>query len=436
MGISMLQFIQYLKGYVCIRVWGYSPERLMNLCSNHDILLWDIRNHGEYYTMCITVGGFRRLKPIVKKTGTRVAIQKRCGLPFFVPGLKRRKIFLLGLVGSFVFWMWMSTFIWAVELNGNYAISRDVFMDFLEENHIYVGMKRGKVDIEQLEKSIRQSFGIVTWTSARIKGTRLEIQIKENEVDTGGRDEAGAQKGVGRPAEDSGSGSDLVAQEDGTVVGMVTRKGIPQVSVGMDVKKGDVLVTGMVPVYNEDATIRKYQFYQADADVFISRRLLAGEELPLSYEQKEYTGEEKKEVLLGVLDKELVLRLGRVRYENYDRVTDKKQVRLLDNFYLPLYYGSRINREYVVRDNIYTKEEVKKIFSEKLINFMADLKEKGVQIMKKNVTINKVGNRWRMNMDFQIVEKTGARVPIVPEDTELPKPQTDETEDGAGNVSE
>ncbi len=43
----MLQFIQYLKGYVCIRVWGYSPERFMNLCSNHDILLWNIENHGE-----------------------------------------------------------------------------------------------------------------------------------------------------------------------------------------------------------------------------------------------------------------------------------------------------------------------------------------------------------------------------------------------------
>lgn len=57
----MLQFIQYLKGYVCIRVWGYSPERFMNLCSNHDILLWDIKNQGEYYTMCITVSGFRKL---------------------------------------------------------------------------------------------------------------------------------------------------------------------------------------------------------------------------------------------------------------------------------------------------------------------------------------------------------------------------------------
>lgn len=244
----MLQFIQYLKGYVCIRVWGYSPERFMNLCSNHDILLWDIKNHGEYYTMCITVCGFRRLRPIVRKTGTRVVIQKRCGLPFFLPKWKKRKIFLLGLIGSFAFWIWMSTFIWAVDLEGNHSISQDVFIDFLMEQKVYVGMKRNQVDIEELEKKIRQSFDIVTWTSARIDGTRLEIQIRENKVDVGRSEGDGGQE---EKQKESGQGSNLVAEWDGTVVAMVTRRGVPQVTIGSQVKKGDILVTGMVPVYHD-----------------------------------------------------------------------------------------------------------------------------------------------------------------------------------------
>ena len=72
-------------------------------------------------------------------------------------------------------------------------------------------------------------------------------------------------------------------------------------------------------------------------------------------------------------------------------------------------------REYVVTDNIYTKEEVKSIFSEKLIKYMQSLEEKGVQIIQKNVTINKNKKNWQMNMDFQIVEKTGKNIPIVPQ---------------------
>lgn len=413
----MLQFIQYLKGYVCIRVWGYSPERFMNLCSNHDILLWNIENHGEYNTMCITVNGFKQLKGIVRKTGTKVAIQKRCGLPFFMPRMKRRKIFLLGLIGSLVFWVWMSTFIWAVDISGNYSISEDVFMDFLKENDVYVGMKRKEVNIEELEKKIRQDFGIVTWTSAKIDGTRLEIQIRENEVDSSVGDEIGQGGQEGSESYIGGNefGSDLIAQEDGVIVSMVTRKGVPLVGVGMEVKKGDVLVSGSVPVYNEDTTIRNYQYYDADADVYIRRQLNQKEELPLTYEKKEYTGEEKKEVLVSLMDKELILRIGKIKYENFDKVTDKKQIKLLENFYLPLYLGSSVNREYVVTDNIYTKEEVKSIFSEKLIKYMQSLEEKGVQIIQKNVTINKNKKNWQMNMDFQIVEKTGQNIPIVPQ---------------------
>lgn len=412
----MLQLIQYLKGYVCIKVWGYSPERFMNLCSNHDIFLWNIVNHGDYYTMCISISGFRMLKSIVKKTGTRVAIQKRCGLPFFVPKMKKRKIFLFGLLGSIVFWIWMSTFIWAVDINGNHTITDDIFFDFLETNNIYVGMKRKNVDIEELEKKIRQDFEIVTWTSAKIEGTRLEIQIKENEVDTKEKNE-----------EDDSFGSDLVAENDGVIVSMVTRKGIPKVAVQTEIKKGDVLVSGSVPVYNEDATVKKYQYYKADADIFIQRTLQEKEELPLTYEQKNYTGEVKKEYFMSVLTKDIVFRIGKVKYVKYDKVTDKKQVKLLENFYLPLYYGSSVNREYVLENNIYEKEEIKSIFSEKLQKFIGSLEEKGVQIIEKNVTISKKNKKWQMDMNFQIVEKTGKSVPIVPEAVQ-PEAETPEDE--------
>lgn len=401
----------------------------MNLCSNRDILLWNIESHGEYYTMCITVSGFKKLKGIVKKTGTKVAIQKRCGLPFFVPGMKRRKIFLIGLAGSLAFWMWMSTFIWAVDVSGNYSISEDIFMDFLKENGIYVGMKRSKVNIEELEKKIRQDFGIVTWTSAKIDGTRLEVQIKENEVTAGIEGTETAKEEAGRGTEKNEFGSDLVAEEDGIIVSMVTRQGVPQVAVGMEVKKGDILVSGSVPVYNEDTTVKFYQYYEADADVYIRRQIRKKEELPLHYEKKEYTGEEKKEMVFAIMDKDFVFRLGKIKYENFDKVTDKKQVKLLDNFYLPLYYGNSVNREYVLTENIYTEEEVKTVFSEKLIKYIASLEEKGVQIIKKNVTINKNSQKWQMDMDFQIVEKTGKNVALVPE---MAEEETEAGEDGTG----
>ena len=63
----MKEFFRYLRGYLKIKVWGYSPERFMNLCSNHHILLWDIARQEDCYTMYISLSDFYKLRPIVKK---------------------------------------------------------------------------------------------------------------------------------------------------------------------------------------------------------------------------------------------------------------------------------------------------------------------------------------------------------------------------------
>ena len=94
----MIEFFKYLKGYVCIRVTGFSPERFMNLCGNREILLWNIRRENDSYYMCLSIAGFYQLRPIVRKTGTKVAIVKRCGLPFLMSRMWKRKIFITGFV--------------------------------------------------------------------------------------------------------------------------------------------------------------------------------------------------------------------------------------------------------------------------------------------------------------------------------------------------
>ena len=73
----MINLLKFLRGYVRIRVWGFAPERFMNLCSSRNILLWDITKEKDVYEMCISLGGFRKLKGIARTTRTRVVILKR-----------------------------------------------------------------------------------------------------------------------------------------------------------------------------------------------------------------------------------------------------------------------------------------------------------------------------------------------------------------------
>lgn len=410
----MIQIIRYIRGYLTIRVWGFSPERFMNLCSNHNILLWDIVGHGNDYTMNISLQGFYRLRGIARKTGTRVVITNRYGLPFLSKRMWRRRIFLAGLAGSLAFWIWMSGFVWSVEIEGNYHITTDVFMDFLEENGTRAGMKKKQVDMEALEGEIRDQFQIVTWVSAQMKGTRLLIRVKENDL-------AYIGKGTSQETETK-EGMDLRAGEDGIVFSIVTRQGIPRVRAGMQVQKGDVLVEGAIPIYQDDGTVGKYEFCVADADVVLQYVVTEKERLSTKYQYKNYTGKQKKRYFLMLGEKKLQLPEGR-KFAYYDVLEERRELFRFGGYRLPVFVGCDTVREYYPEEKIYTREEVRKIFEEKLQKIIETFQEKGVQIIEKNVTINKTSKQWQLKTDFLVRQRSG-----ILQKTELTQIVQDETD--------
>lgn len=71
------------SGICEIRVWGFAPQRFINLCSNKGILLWNIEKQDDVYIMCVSLESFYRLRSIARKTKVRVVISERYGLPFF-----------------------------------------------------------------------------------------------------------------------------------------------------------------------------------------------------------------------------------------------------------------------------------------------------------------------------------------------------------------
>ena len=395
----MVEFLKYVRGYLRIRVSGFSPERFMNLCSNKGILLWKIEREGDVYYMNIHLDGFRALRPIVRKTGTKVAVLERCGLPFFLPKLFRRKAFIGGLMLAVAFWMVSSLFIWDIQTAGNYRITDDVFNTFLRKQQVTVGMKKNELDIGVLEKQIRRTFPEITWASARLSGTKLLIEIKENDAPIITQQEAAEE------------GSELVTDYDGTVVAIIVRSGVPKVKVGDTVAKGDVLVAGNVPVYNEDATVREYLYVDADADIWLEHALSFSARLPFDYVQKEYTGRTKKRLYLRVGNHEWKMPQERP-FLVYDSLIRESRPMVFEKLSIPVYQGSYTYREYRNVEHEYTLEQAETLLYEKLRTFLASLEEKGVQIIEKDVKIDTNGGSWVISGQFTVQEAVGRSVLI------------------------
>ena len=91
-----LSLIKFFHGFLRIQLSGYSPERFLNLCSNHNILIWDLTNHGDGYEFNISIHGYRQLKPLLKKTKTRLKIVKKNRASFFPVPIPETEDFLCG----------------------------------------------------------------------------------------------------------------------------------------------------------------------------------------------------------------------------------------------------------------------------------------------------------------------------------------------------
>lgn len=400
----MLAFFRFLKGYVRIRVTGFSTERFLNLCSNYGIILWKIAPGVNCYEMYISLPGFFRLSPIVRKTGTRVHILKRCGFPFIWQKWRKRKVFLTGAVSCAVSLWILSQFVWAIELNGNQMLTVDMFSDFLVKNQIEQGMRKEKLDIDSLEKELRNEYNFITWTSARVEGTKLVVSVKENSAYTDYDRE--------HPAEEADEQAwNYVSRVDGVVESIVTRQGVPLVTKGSQVKAGDVVISGTIPIVGDDQTVKNYHYTKADGDVYISYSYPYTSSVAYSYEEKHYTGQEKNTYFLSFFHTTLHLfkKPAEGQYTVYKSVN---QVKLMEDFYLPVYYGKNYYKNYETYKKTYSRQMCQELLKEKLNKFCQTLEEKGVQIIEKNVKIEQGETEMKMTGSLQVIEMAIRKSPI------------------------
>ena len=414
----LLKIIRYAKGYIRIRITGYSTERFLNACSHRGIILWGLEPKGRAYEMNISIPGFRKLKPIIRKTGTKVSIVERFGLPFFLHKYRKRKMFFAGALLFAALIFLMSRYIWNIDIKGNLTYTDETLLKFLKTREVENGMRVSEVDCARIVKDIRKEYDDIIWVSASIQGTRLIIQVKENEDTIPAMDEAAENPDQEKP-------TDIVADRDCVITRIVPRNGIPMVSEGAEVKTGDVLVSGQVPVMDDVGTVIAYQYHESDADIQGRTVIEYQDEMDLGYEEKEYYYDKKTHLPLE--KNEYFLKLGRYtlefgnirnQYRAWEMYGYEKQLCIAENFYLPISYGKKTARPYESGEIKYTKKELQQRLSRKFQQYCKDLEKKGVEIIENDVKIytgsQKAEAKGRLTVQMPIGRQAESRLREIP----------------------
>lgn len=390
----ILSLLRYLQGYLYIRIVGYSPERFINLCKHHHITLWGMRANERAYEMYISVKGFRKLRPILKKTNTKVIVKGKYGLPFFLHRRRKRKMFFAGAVLCLVLVYGLSLFVWDIEITGNYTRTDEQILEYLKDTGVVHGMRKKKVDCPGIVKDIRKQFDDIIWVSASLEGTRLKLAIKENSDRTV----------VPKDNKKETVPKDIVAAKDGIVTRIVTREGTPMVTAGTEVKKGDLLVLGKVDILDDAGTVVDYQYHEADADIDICTTQTYEDEMPAMYEEKSYQGIGRRRVFLKFGDWKVTLGFLKNSYEHSSYLCEEKQVELLPHFFLPFLYGIESVKPYTIKEKKYSDEKLKEYLSARFSRFCSELEKKGVQILENDVKIYKGNTVVKASGTLKIIE--------------------------------
>ena len=173
----------------------------------------------------------------------------------------------------------MSLFIWQIDIDGNSKYTDELILQALAQMNVKTGCQKSEIDLPEIEEDLRIMYNEITWVSASITGTKLQIELREGDLKISGSSGGGQTGNVKRvenqedsPKTQNGESetdlpANLVTAEDALITNLVVRRGTAAVRYGDEVKKGDVLIEGKVYIYNEDETLKKVDYLTADGDI-------------------------------------------------------------------------------------------------------------------------------------------------------------------------
>ncbi len=263
-------FLDFLKGYIVFVGEGGFPERFINLCSGNKIDIRNLKMQNDTITAECGVKSYVKIRKAAKKSGMKVRIISKHGLPFFIHRNRKRTGIIFGLVFMVIMTMLLSERIWVISVSGNENIPSEDIISSFHGLGVKTGVKKDSLNVKEIaSKALTEVDGLM-WNAVNIDGCRVTIEIKEQ-----------VKKEI-VPEEDE-TPSNIVASNSGQIIKIENFIGSSVVTSGSAVEKGDIIVSGAV--INKDESV---SFCKADANVIARTKNTVTATMPYIQDMRVY----------------------------------------------------------------------------------------------------------------------------------------------------
>ncbi len=349
----------------------------MRLALNNHIRFWDVRRQGDTLLFCTSIQGFKNLKPAIKKARCRIRITQKKGLPFLFFRYRKRTLFaggsLLFCIGLYI----LCSFVWLIEVVGNERIDTTAIVTCLEDAGYEVGMFKGKLDLREAEKVLMNAYPEIVWVGIAFEGTKLQVQVSES---------------VPKPTiYQAGAPSDMLAKRDALITYAVADKGMPCVKVGDAVKKGEVLITGKIPL---EVVEGGHYLTESIGKVEGKTAYYLEATCPLTETKKHYQNDVATSYHIKLFNLEIPLWQSKKTFQHFDELFTINQLQLTEKLPLPFYFEKHEKVAYIPETVTIEDEKAQEHLVRDLFDQLYASIGKEAKVLKHQVSYEKAEEAW------------------------------------------
>ena len=250
--------------------------------------------------------------------------------------------------------------------------------------------KKGNIDIDKLKINMALKRNDLAWIGVNIKGTKAKVEIVPK---------------VMPDADDlAGIACNIVAQKDGLITKIYARDGIAVVSAGDMVKKGQILISGvMSSEHSED------RYVHADGEVYAKTWYTNKAKIYYKRDVASKTGNIEKRCKIKIGKYEINFLNNDTNFKKYDTITVNKKFTVFNKFSLPIEVLEVQYEELDIETVELTKNQAIEIAKNQAMIGALNMIPRGVETIDNNVIVREFDGGVEAEVTVECIEKIGTK---------------------------
>ena len=393
--------VKLLRGSVCVRAKSAYPERMLNLCSVRGIEFWDVRwIDASALSFCVARGDLRALRRAAEGCGAEISVERTAGTPFFLARLRRRHALFAGGIVCAALLLVNAFFIWDFEVTGNETVPTETILHALREQGVHRGTFIYSFRSQDICNRVLPELKDLCWVAVNVRGCRAYVQVRE-------RVRAPEPVNESRP-------TNVIAARSGLVTKVRALDGEKKVLPGTSVQKGQLLIAGVVETGGTEKPSVTTRFLAGKGEVWARTWYDLTVRVPLMYERKIYTGQEKRSHTLIWGEKRLKIgaKGSSICNVDCDKIRKRTQWTLFGLLALPITWETETLLPYGLEPSVRSRADAEQQGRAALEAYLAALLGETGSVTQRRFSTAAEGDTLVVTLSAECEEQIGREVSI------------------------